>query len=271
MSPSGRRKLFRRLADDLREFRNVEAYAISALAVGLTIFTIVGNPSAQLFNTVTLACLAFLVFSTTTGQRAARQAGGLAEVLRDRDSYATFEQLLDGATELWMYAPSGVNVLRRHGGDIKRWLAAGGRARFVVHDPAAGALDTLATQLDEDNDFGNDLTASLDSLDKLAGTGRLEYRLLSLNPGFSLVVVNPRQRGGRLIVEFHGFQDESISDRMHVEVRRSESTHWFDYWAGRFEAIWAAARDPGVAGTGDGGGVKLARPAPSRDREAKTE
>jgi hypothetical protein len=271
MTPGGRRKLFRRLADDLREFRNVEAYAISALAVGLTIFTIVGNPSAQLFNTVTLACLAFLVFSTTTGQRAARQAGGLAEVLRDRDSYATFEQLLDGATELWMYAPSGVNVLRRHGGDIKRWLAAGGRARFVVHDPAAGALDTLATQLDEDNDFGNDLTASLDSLDKLAGTGRLEYRLLSLNPGFSLVVVNPRQRGGRLIVEFHGFQDESISDRMHVEVRRSESTHWFDYWAGRFEAIWAAARDPGVAGTGDGGGVKLARPAPSRDREARTE
>jgi hypothetical protein len=271
MTPGGRRKLFRRLADDLREFRNVEAYAISALAVGLTIFTIVGNPSAQLFNTVTLACLAFLVFSTTTGQRAARQAGGLAEVLRDRDSYATFEQLLDGATELWMYAPSGVNVLRRHGGDIKRWLAAGGRARFVVHDPAAGALDTLATQLDEDNDFGNDLTASLDSLDKLAGTGRLEYRLLSLNPGFSLVVVNPRQRGGRLIVEFHGFQDESISDRMHVEVRRSESTHWFDYWAGRFEAIWAAARDPGVAGTGDGGGVKLARPAPSHDREAKTE
>jgi hypothetical protein len=270
MTPSGRRKLFRRLAEDLREVRNVEAYAISTLAAALTIFTIVGNPSPQLFNAVALACLAFLVFSTTT-QRAAGEAGGLAEVLRDRDSYATFEQLLDGATELWMYAPSGVNVLRRHGGDIKRWLAAGGRARFVVHDPAAGAVDTLATQLDEDNDFGNDLTASLDSLDKLAGTGRLEYRVLSLNPGFSLVVVNPRQRGGRLIVEFHGFQDESISDRMHVEIRRSESTHWFDYWTGRFEAIWAASRDPGVAGTGDGGGVKLARPAPNRDQEAKTE
>lgn len=270
MTPRARRKLLRRLAEDLREARHLEAYAISTLAAALTIFTIVGSPSAQLFNAVTLACLAFLVFSTTR-QRAAGQAGGIAEVLRDRDSYATFEQLLDGATELWLYAPSGVNVLRRHGGDIKRWLAAGGRARFVVHDPAAGAIDTLATQLDEDNDFGNDLTASLDSLDKLAGTGRLQYRLLSLNPGFSLVVVNPRQRGGRLIVEFHGFQDESISDRMHVEVRRSESTHWFDYWAGRFEAIWAAARDPGVAGTGDGAGVKLARPAPSRDREARTE
>jgi hypothetical protein len=270
MTASGRRAL-RRLAEDLREVRNIEAYAISTLAAALTIFTIVGSPSPQLFDAVALACLAFLVFSTTRQQAASQAGGGLAGVLRDRDSYATFEQLLDGATELWMYAPSGVNVLRRHGGDIKRWLAAGGRARFVVHDPGAGAVDTLATQLDEDNDFGKDLTASLDSLDKLAGSGRLDYRLLSLNPGFSLVVVNPRQRGGRLIVEFHGFQDESISDRMHVEIRRSESTHWFDYWARRFEAIWAAARVPEAAGRSDGGGVKLARPARSRDREGRPE
>lgn len=270
MTASGRRAL-RRLAEDLREVRNIEAYAISTLAAALTIFTVVGSPSPQLFDAVALACLAFLVFSTTRQQAASQAGGGLAGVLRDRDSYATFEQLLDGATELWMYAPSGVNVLRRHGGDIKRWLAAGGRARVVVHDPGAGAIDTLATQLDEDNDFGKDLTASLDSLDKLAGSGRLDYRLLSLNPGFSLVVVNPRQRGGRLIVEFHGFQDESISDRMHVEIRRSESTHWFDYWARRFEAIWAAARVPEAAGRSDGGGVKLARPARSRDREGRPE
>jgi hypothetical protein len=270
MTASGRRAL-RRLAEDLREVRNIEAYAISTLAAALTIFTIVGSPSPQLFDAVALACLAFLVFSTTRQQAASQAGGGLAGVLRDRDSYATFEQLLDGATELWMYAPSGVNVLRRHGGDIKRWLAAGGRARFVVHDPGAGAIDTLATQLDEDNDFGKDLTASLDSLDKLAGSGGLDYRLLSLNPGFSLVVVNPRQRGGRLIVEFHGFQDESISDRMHVEIRRSGSTHWFDYWARRFEAIWAAARVPEAAGRSDGGGVKLARPARSRDREGRPE
>jgi hypothetical protein len=243
MTASGRRA-FRRLAEDLREVRNIEAYAISTLAAALTIFTIVGSPSPQLFNAVALACLAFLVFSTTR-QRAAGQAGGLAEVLRDRDSYATFEQLLDGATELWMYAPSGVNVLRRHAGDIRRWVQGGGRLRVVVHDPAAGTIEAVRAQLDDNTDFGDDLTRSLDSLDKLAATGGVEYRLLPLNPGFSLVVVNPQQRGGRIIVEFHGFRDESISDRMHIEIHRAESTHWFGYWLGRFEAIWAAARAPG--------------------------
>jgi len=243
MTWTGRlRRALRRLLDDLRSVQNVEAYAISALAAGVTIFTIIGAPKPELVGTVTLACLAFLVFSTA-GQRATRHTAGIAEALRDRDSYGTFEQLLEGATELWMYAPSGVNVLRRHAGDIKRWLAAGGKARVVLHDPAA-ATHSLATQLDNNSNFGTDLSASLDSLDKLATSGRLEYKLLPLNPGFSLLVVNPRQRSGRLIVEFHGFQDESISDRMHVEIRRPESTHWFEYWAGRFEAIWAVARSP---------------------------
>ena len=69
-------------------------------------------------------------------------------------------------------------------------------------------------------------------------------RLLATNPGFSLVVLDPGGVGGRLIVEFHGFQDDSIGDRMHVEIQRSQSLHWFEYWVGRFEAIWSAAREP---------------------------
>jgi hypothetical protein len=245
MTSNGRlHKALRRLLDDLRSVQHVEAYAISALAAGVTILTIIGTQRRELVDTVILACLAFLVFSTAR-QRATGRTAGIADALRDRDSYGTFEQLLDSATELWMYAPSGVNVLRRHAGDIKRWLAAGGQARVVVHDPAAATIDTLTTQLDSNSDFGTDLEASLDSLDKLAASGRLQYKLLPLNPGFSLLVVNPRQRSGRLIVELHGFQDESISDRMHVEIRRPESAHWFDYWARRFDAIWAAARSPG--------------------------
>jgi hypothetical protein len=265
-----RRKAFDWLADDLRGDRNIEAYAIVVLAVALTVFNIVGSPSPRLSNAVTLACLAYLVYSSV-GQRARTQDTTLADVLRDRDSYGTFDQLLDDASELWMYAPSGVNVLRRHAGDLRRWTAAGGRARIVVHDPRAAAVDNVRAQLDANTDFGDDLDAAVTSLDNLAASGGLEYRLLPLNPGFSLVVVNPRQRGGRLIVEFHGFQDESISDRMHVEIRRSDSTHWFAYWAGRFEAIWAAARVPDPAGTGRDGGVKLTRPARRDQPEASAQ
>jgi hypothetical protein len=244
MTWSGRRrKALDRLVDDLRSARNLEAYALSLLAFGLIIYSIVADPSDELFNAVLLACIGFLVISTI-GARARSGEVQLTDVLRDRDSYGTFDQLLDDASELWMYAPSGVNVLLRHSADLRRWISAGGQARIVVHDPAAGNIDAVRAQLDDNTDFGKDLEASLAALDKLAGLGGLEYRLLPLNPGFGLVAINPRHRGGRVIVEFHGFQADDIGDRMHVEIHRSESTHWFDYWTGCFEAIWNAARPP---------------------------
>jgi hypothetical protein len=242
------RKVLDWLADEDRGFRALEAYAIALLAFGTIIFSvIIGNLPAGLYNAVTLACLGFLVLATVR-QRAAGRSFSIADVLHDRDDYGSFGQLLDGASDLSMYAPSGVNVLPRHLPDIRRWVEGGGYARLVVHDPAAASIDSVREQLDENTDFGQDLQRSLDALARHAIPDRLEYRLLGINPGFSMVVVNRSQRSGRVILEFHGFHDDKIGDRMHLVIRRAESVHWFEYWAGRFEAIWDAARGPGPDG-----------------------
>ena len=155
-----RRRVLDWLADDDHGLPALEAYAIAALAFGAIVFGIVGNLPDGLYQTASLACLGFLVLSTVR-QRAA-QGFTIADVLRDRDSYEGFARLLDGASELGFYAPSGVNVLPQHLPDVKRWV----------------------------------------------------------------------QGGGRVILELHGFQDAKVGDRMHLEIRRSESVHWFDYWAG---------------------------------------
>jgi hypothetical protein len=234
------------LADEEHGLPALEAYAIAALAFGAVVLTIVTNLPAELYQAATLACLGFLVLSTVR-QRAA-QGFTIADVLRDRDSYEGFARLLDGASELCFYAPSGVNVLPQHLPDVKRWVQGGGRARIVVHDPEAVTDGGVRAQLDTNTDFLQDLERSLTALARHAIPEKLDYRLLPLNPGFSIVVVNPGQRSGRVIVELHGFQDAKIGDRMHLEIRRTESVHWFDYWAGRFEAMWLAAREPGADG-----------------------
>jgi hypothetical protein len=252
------------LADDEHGLPALEAYAIAALAFGAIVFTIVTDLTTGQYQAITLACLGFLVLSTV--RQRATQGFTIADVLRDRDSYEGFARLLDGASELCFYAPSGVNVLPQHLPDVKRWVAGGGRARIVVHDPEAAAGGGVRDQLDTNTDFLQDLERSLTALAKHAEPGKLDYRLLPLNPGFSIVVVNPGQRSGRVILELHGFQDAKIGDRMHLEIRRSESVHWFDYWTGRFEAMWRAGREPGADGR-----VTLSRvPAdPTDDPEAR--
>ena len=241
-----RRRVLDWLADDEHGLPALEAYAIAALAFGAIVFGIVTDLPPGLYQAATLACLGFLVLSTVR-QRAA-QGFTIADVLRDRDSYESFARLLDGASELCFYAPSGVNVLPQHLPDVKRWVQGGGRARFVVHDPEAATAGGVRAQLDTNTDFLQDLERSLTALARHAEPGKLDYRLLPLNPGFSIVVVNPGQRSGRVILELHGFQDPKIGDRMHLEIRRTESVHWFEYGAGRFEAIWLAAREPGADG-----------------------
>jgi hypothetical protein len=67
------------------------------------------------------------------------------------------------------------------------------------------------------------LRASLATLSILGSSNGLQYRLLPFSPGFSLIVVDSRRKSGRVIVELHGFRDESITDRMHAEVPRSLS------------------------------------------------
>jgi hypothetical protein len=239
-APGTYRQTLRRVGGDLRAGRHLEAYGASAFAIALTVFNLLGSSSPRLTDSVVLACLAFLVL-WTTGARGGEAAASLDTVLRNRESFGNFADLLDGASELWMYAPTGVNVLLRHAADIGRWAARGGRARIVVQDPAVAGVDDVRAQLDDHTDFDTSLGASLATLSKLASSGGVEVRLLPFNPGFSMVVVDPRGRAGRLIVEFHGFRDENIAERMHVLIQRSESLHWFEYWTGRFEAIWEAA------------------------------
>lgn len=236
----------RRVANDIRERRHLEAYSLFLVTLAVTVVGVIGDLPDRLAEPMLLAGLAFLILWTTSPRAAEPGAGAsLDTVLRDRDAYGSFSELLDGATELWMYAPTGVNVLLRHTADIRRWMERRGTsARVVVLDPDSGALDSTRLQLDQSTDFDSALQASLATVARLDALDRFELKLLATNPGFSLVVLDPGRVGGRLIVEFHGFQDDSIGDRMHVEIHRSQSLHWFEYWVGRFEAIWSAAREP---------------------------
>lgn len=236
----------RRVANDIRERRHLEAYSLFLVTLAVTVVGVIGDLPDRLTEPVLLAGLAFLIL-WTTGPRAGEPGAGVSldTVLHDRDAYGSFSELLDGATELWMYAPTGVNVLLRHTADIRRWMERRGTsARVVVLDPDSGALDATRLQLDQSTDFDSALRASLATVARLDALDRFELKLLATNPGFSLVVLDPGRIGGRLIVEFHGFRDDSIGDRMHVEIERSQSLHWFEYWVGRFEAIWSAAREP---------------------------
>lgn len=233
-------RTFERIWGDLRDGRHREAYTVFAICLLLTVLGLVGVAERYLLSGLLLA-MTFLVYRTTVepGGRV-----GLADVLRDRETFVPFPELIKDASKLWVYGPSAVNILA-HAADIRQQLLAkGGSVRVIVQDPQAPAVEDVQAQLDDNLDFGRALESSLATMDKLGAHGDFEYRLLPFSPGFSLVVIDAHKPSGFLILELHGFMDDNVAGRMHLRIPRTESLHWFGYWTDRFEAMWEAARKP---------------------------
>lgn len=250
------RNVSRRIVGDLRQLRNIDAYAVALLAFVFAVLSAAGDVlPVNARWAVLLVGVGVLVFRLTLPD----YSGGSADdVLKDRSSFEgkPFSVRLRDASELWVFAPSAINLLAPQNCDSIRTTILDnpdGVVRVVVLDPVAESAVQFATrQLDDSLDypsqlFQSSLEATIRQLDRMAAwqkRGSFDYRLTDYNPGFSLVVIDPGTRRGVVIVEFHGFHNQVTNTRMHVELTRATSEQWYTYWLGQFERIWQTAHAP---------------------------
>lgn len=231
----------KRIWGDILAGRNLEAYVVTAIGIGLVALGILGTVNIELSLTVIIAALALLVFKSTTPDKLSLD---IDAVLQDRDDFGPFRDTVRGRRQVWIYGPSSVNVLRE---TIEREvLDKGGEVRVLLQDPASPAVDYLLDQLDERDPRANlkrDLDYSIDVLKHIAAKvagDKFQCRLLPYSPGFSMVIVDPDSHDGQIIVEFLGFRYEHVNQRMHITLRRAETPRWFDHWLAQYQRMWDA-------------------------------
>jgi hypothetical protein len=249
-------EFFRRIAHDVRHLRNIDAYAVALVAFVFAALSVAGDAlPANPRWAVLLVGIALLVFRMTLPER---YDGSADKLLLDRSAFEAtpFPARLRSARELWVFAPTGINLLSPQTCDIIRTTlldSPEGVVRVAVLDPdALTSVEYATRQLDDSLDyppqlFLSSLQATIRQLRRLTSVrsrGSFAYRLLNFSPGFSLVAIDPGKRHGVLIVEFHGFHNELTSTRMHIELTRDSSEQWYEYWLGQFDRIWRAATDP---------------------------
>jgi hypothetical protein len=250
------RKAIKSALRDLLGLRNVESYIAAFVASVLAALSIVGDVVADNIKWAALfAGLAILVYRSAVP---ARRGAGFEDIAGDRSAFAKkpLSERWQNAREIWIFAPSAVNILSQEHCDIlrKQVLARSGAVvRVVILNPAdEGSVRDAVRQLDDSLDypvqeFRQSLAASVRHLEMMVNwqlPGSLEYRYAPYNPGFSLVATDPSSRSGSIIVEFHAFHNETTTSRMHLELTRQTSELWFTYWANQFDHIWQAARPP---------------------------
>lgn len=234
----------KRIFSDILAGKNIEAYVVSAIAVILAIMGVVDNAIPDDWKIAAiLAALALLVFNST---RPEKSAVDLDSVLQDRQSFGAFQEVIKGKRVLWVYGPSAINILRDNAHIKREILDRGGEVHILIQDLGSEeGMNTLSQQIDKTIDLTNSIRMSIDILKHMKRWGgKFDFKLLPYAPGFSLVVVDPDERDGKVIVEFFGFNNELITERMHIEITRQQSQYWFEYWAKQFEIMWETAYAP---------------------------
>ena len=256
-----KRKVWRRIGHDLKNRRYVDAYSIAFVTFTLAILSLVPDlvPDPLRWAAL-LAGVGTLVVRITVPES---QTETIDELLNDRFAFDTipFSERIRDAAEVWIFAPTAINILSAHNCDLLRSKVLNkpdGILRVAVLDPANLSTVQLAVrQLDDSldypiQDFRDSLRATgrqLKAMSSWQVRGSFSYRFLDYNPGFSLVAIDPNSRNGRIIVEFHGFQNEATSSRMHIELSRQHSERWYKYWTDQFSGIWEAAAAPVDSGS----------------------
>jgi hypothetical protein len=251
----------RQAGNDLKNRRYVDVYSSAFVAFVLAVLSLVGDiVPDQLRWAALLAGVGLLVLRIAIPD-VSRDV--IDNFLNDRFVFDAnpLTERLKNAREIWIFAPTAVNLLSAHNCEILRTGILDdpdGRIRIVVLDSAnESAVKLAAHQLDDALDYPvQDFTTSLLTTTHLLSNiaswrirGNFEYRLLDYNPGFSLVAIDPSMRDGRLIVEFHGFHNEATSSRMHIELTRGQSDRWYAYWTDQFNRIWEAANPVSTVGS----------------------
>lgn len=246
----------RRIGRDLKQRRYFDAYSIALVAFLLAVLSLVPElVPDQVRWAVLLAGVGVLVLRITIPDTS---SSTIDELLHDRFAFDSnpIADRLKTAAEVWVFAPTAVNLLSASNSEIIRTgilSRPGGVVRVVVLDPANERAVRLAhRQLDDSVDYptqdvGETLRTTMRTLTGMAAwpvRGSFEFKFLDYNPGFSLVAINPRSRDGRVIVEFHGFHNEATASRMHIEIAHRQSDRWYAYWIEQFNRIWAGAMDP---------------------------
>lgn len=169
----------------------------------------------------------------------------LDEVLQDRDDYPPFKKFIQDAQSLNIYGASAIVVFNQSTLLRSELLEKGGRLRVMLQNPdAEDAVAILQQQLDDDGGpfLAVDIRKTLHVINNMREEGhQVECRLLGFSPGFSLAIVDLEKPSGRLNVEFLGFSNISIHQRMHIHITKERSTKWFKYWVDQYEAMWASA------------------------------
>lgn len=252
-------KFFDKVFQDIRKGENLEVYLTLVVALVLLILDIFDIVTTEAIAAGTLATLALLTYSiltsreqmehlvdTSTATRAIVEQSISGKPRADRFFWPERRSLENDLARARFIGIAGITLsrtVRDYLPLFENRLQSGAHIQFIVIDP-----DSLASQQaihrskgGVGDSFYADLirttVARVCILAELKDVpGRMELGLLPYAPSFGLLVIDPDEPHGRIVVEIYQHKSLAFNPTFELDARRD--SRWYQFFREQFELLW---------------------------------
>jgi hypothetical protein len=252
-------RFLEKILQDIRKGRNLEVFLTLVVVLVLLFLDVFGVVSTEVVAAGTLATLALLCYSTLTNREQMQRLMDTAiatqaiierkasDKLRVDELFWKEKRLLE--EELAQARFIGIvgvtlgGTVRIYRGTFEERLASGAHIRFILIDPASEATRhaKLRSQaMVRDSSYAEFVQATIELIcilvDLTGPHGTVELGLLPYAPSFGMVLIDPDEDLGRIIVEI--YQHKSLALNPTFELDPERDPRWYKFFHEQFDLLW---------------------------------
>ncbi|WP_315788286.1 hypothetical protein [Fischerella sp. JS2] len=131
-------------------------------------------------------------------------------------------------------------TLRDYSAILEERLRVGAKVRIILMDPNSTAPDQAVLRskgISSRQFYIDSLRPTLERVGILANSSvQIELGLLPYKPAFGIVVIDPDEPYGRIIVEMYPHHSDSFA--LTFELQPNRDSHWYKYFREQFDTLW---------------------------------
>lgn len=238
-------KFIRKSVRDISEGRNLEHYITLIFITIILSLDIFNLASADILTEITLAVLALVVFTSLSTRESVEALSEKLIKPQNADDFfwrskRSIESELSQAKYIGFAGASLSRTLRDYSAVLEDRLRLGARVRIILMDPNSTAPDqaVLRSKGVSSRQFYIDtLRPTLERVGMLSNfSDRVELGLLPYKPAFGIVVIDPDEPYGKIIVEMYPHHSASFAPTF--ELTPNRDLHWYKHFREQFDNLW---------------------------------
>ncbi len=262
-------KFFDKVFQDIREGQNLEVYLTLVVALVLLILDIFDIVTSEAMAAGTLATLALLAYSVLTNREQMERLVDVSTATRTMIEQSTsgkpraerffwqekrsLENDLARARFIGIVGITLSRTVRDYLPLFENRLQSGAHIQFIVIDPTSlasrqamhrgkgGVGDSFYADLVRTTVARVCILAELKDV-----PGSVELGLLPYTPSFGLLVIDPDEPHGRIVVEI--YQHRTLTFNPTFELDAQRDSRWYQFFREQFDLLWESCEGRKEAG-----------------------